>query len=250
VAGLIVGSANASVVLNALYMEGLVGRPVQTYVGAPSNGETAGSRPIVFTGMIALPGGAGPTYEAYFTSNQNVVMTGCFLKGWKTDNHASSNERPFYAMSANKYFDPITDNTHNPSIKGFEFSTRSNGTVDQTYCWTHADRMSVADYTSGPTVLDDGVTEGHYIGVNSGAGNTITLSNAIKGDGPIHVWRTGAGTLVVKAKAGDTIIRHDTGVAAATDCRLATAGEYGCLKFYCLANDAWRVESTLTITYT
>lgn len=249
VAGIIVGSANASVVLNAPYMEGLVGRPVQTYVGSPSAGESVGSKPIHLTGMVVFPGGAGPTYEAYFTSNQPVFMSGCFLKGWKTDNYASSYERPYYVMLGNKYFDPITDYTNRNDIALIELSQESGGTGNTLTTIFNNPKMTYRSITAAPDTTNPGSSFHNVLVVNSGAANTLTLPPARLGMSVIRAWRTGAGALIVKAAVSESIIRHDTAVAATTDCRLVGAGEYGFIEFNCIENGKWWPSSMHTITY-
>lgn len=259
VAGLVIGSANASVVLNGLYMEGLAGRPLQTYLGPPSAGESVGSKPIHLTGMVVFPGGAGPTYEAYFTSNQPVFMSGCFFKGWKTDNYASSNERPYYVMLGNKYFDPITDYTNRNDIALIELSQESGGTGNTLTTIFNNPKMTYRSITAAPDTTNSGSSFHNVLVVNSGAANTFELPFGKAGMSLIRAWRTGAGGMIVKPNTAtnpltgvvDKLMRHDTGVALASGlfCKMETAGQYGFIEFNCIKDGEWWPSSMHTITY-
>lgn len=236
-------SANTLCNLTKCYMEGLVGRPVQSTTDSQPT-----SRPWTVINTTAFPSG-GTQYPCKFGNNQNVTMIGCMMDGWVTDNYASGHERPAYISLGNKWFTPV-DYSGRVDITLIQNDIGAGVTQDAAQRYFHGLKRTFQNETAGPATLPEGASFHDVMVVSGAGGNTITLPSAIKGTSAIRVWRTGTGTTVAVPAAGDSIMRHDTGVAATASALLATAGQYGFMEFNCIQDGQWWVTSSLTVTYT
>lgn len=234
-------SANTMCNLTKCYMEGLVGRPIQF-----TQDSQATARTWTVINLQAFPSG-GTQYPCKFANNQPVSMIGCMMDGWVTDNYASGHERPVYVSLGNKFFTPV-DYSNRSDIALVQLDVGAGVAQKDIKKYFHGLKSTVADESGSSSVVPEGAAFHDVIVVDGSGGNTATLPNTVKGT-RIRFHRNGTGTLVVNAKAGDSIIRHDTNTAVVTDVRLSTGSEFGYIEFYCVEENEWRCSSMLTITY-
>jgi hypothetical protein len=171
------------------------------------------------------------------------------MDGWITDNYAAGHERPVYVSIGNKFFTPV-DYSGRVDISMIQMDTGSGTVEKDVQKFFHGLKSTFVDETAGPATLPEGASFHNVLATDSAGGNTITLPSAVPGSTGVRVWRTGTGLAVAVAAGGESIMRHDTGVAAATNVQLATAGEYGFMEFNCIEAGEWWVTSSLTLTYT
>jgi hypothetical protein len=174
-------------------------------------------------------------------------MIGCTMDGWITDNYASGHERPLYVSIGNKFFTPV-DYTNRVDIDMIQMDTGSATVEKNVQKFFHGLKSTFIDETAGPATLPEGASFHNVLATSTAGGNTITLPSAIPGS-TIRVWRTGTGLAVAVAAAGESIMRHDTGVATTTNVYLGTAGEYGFMELNCIEVGEWWPTSSLTLTY-
>jgi hypothetical protein len=235
-------SANTLCNLTKCYMEGLVGRPIQSTTDSQPS-----ARVWTVTNLVAFPAG-GTQYPCWFRNNQPIAIIGCTMDGWITDNYAAGNEPPIYTSISNKFFTAV-DYSARSDIAMISLDVSSGDTAVDIKKYFHGLRSTVIDETAGTFTLPEGSSFHNSIVSDSASGNTATLPSAIPG--ACHrLWRNGSGTIIAVAKAGESIMRHDTGVAATTDARLAAAAEFGFIEFNCVVATEWWPTSSLTISYT